>query len=116
MQVDDASCRLVVYGTLAPGRKNHSALEGLKGTWSAGAVRGYLHPEGWGATAGYPALVHDESGPELAVQVFESTELPNHWSRIDEFEGPQYRRTVVPVILPSGQTVHGHIYELNREG
>lgn len=112
---DDATTRLAVYGTLAPGRKNHWVLADLKGTWSPGTVRGHLHHEGWGATDGYPALVHDESGPEVPVQVFESHELIAHWRRIDEFEGPQYRRTAVPVILSSGQTVQCQIYELNRK-
>jgi len=116
MRVDNASCRLAVYGTLAPGRKNHWVLERLKGTWFAGTVRGHLHPEGWGATQGYPALVYDESGPEVPVQVFESSDLPKHWSRIDEFEGPQYRRTTVPVVLSSGRKTQCHIYELNRQG
>jgi gamma-glutamylcyclotransferase (GGCT)/AIG2-like uncharacterized protein YtfP len=115
MQVDDASCRLAVYGTLAPGRKDHWVLEGLKGTWSAGTVRGHLHPEGWGATDGYPALMYDEDGPEVPVQVFESSELPKHWTRLDEFEGSQYRRTTVPVVLSSRQKVQCHIYELNRQ-
>ena len=111
----DEVTRLAVYGTLAPGRKNHWVLEGLKGTWSAGTVRGHLHQEGWGATEGYPALVHDESGPEVEVQVLESDELRAQWKRIDDFEGPGYQRSVVPVLLSSGQKVLCHIYELNRQ-
>jgi gamma-glutamylcyclotransferase (GGCT)/AIG2-like uncharacterized protein YtfP len=115
MRADDASTRLAVYGTLAPGRKNHWVLEGLKGTWSEGTVRGYLHAEGWGASEGYPALVCEENGHEVPVQVFESEELPANWRGIDEFEGDGYRRTVTPVLLSSGQVVHCHIYELNRD-
>ena len=111
---NDDVIRLSGYGTLAPGRKNHWVLEGLKGTWSAGTVRGHLHAKGWGATDGYPALVQDEGGPEVAVQMFESAELPFHWKRIDEFEGPGYRRTVVPVRMSSGEVVRCHIYELNQ--
>jgi len=114
MRADDPRCRLAVYGTLAPGRKNHWVLAGLHGTWFSGTARGHLHPEGWGAT-GYPELVYDEGGPEVDVQVFESSELPKHWARIDEFEGSQYRRTIVPAVLSSGRKVQCHVYELNRQ-
>jgi gamma-glutamylcyclotransferase (GGCT)/AIG2-like uncharacterized protein YtfP len=115
MPADDGSTRLAVYGTLAPGRKYHWVLAGLKGTWSPGRVHGHLHPEGWGQTEGYPALVYDESAPEIAVEVLQSDDLPFHWARIDEFEGPQYRRTLVPVSFESGQRLPCNIYELNRK-
>jgi gamma-glutamylcyclotransferase (GGCT)/AIG2-like uncharacterized protein YtfP len=59
--------------------------------------------------------MYDEDGPEVPVQVFESSELPKHWTRLDEFEGSQYRRTTVPVVLSSRQKVQCHIYELNRQ-
>ena len=39
----NARYRLVVYGTLAPGRPNHSQLEALDGRWSPGKLRGRLH-------------------------------------------------------------------------
>src|ERR1700751_4068590 len=96
MPVDENPNRLAVYGTLAPGRENYWVLAGLKGTWSQGTVRGYLFAEGWGASQGYPAMTYDARGSEIAVQVFESDDLPRHWARIDEFEGPEYRRVVVP--------------------
>ena len=106
--------RLAVYGTLAPGRENHWVIEGLRGTWTQGTVRGHLHQEGWGATRGYPAMKFDASGPEIQVQVFESDDLPSHWVRIDEFEGREYRRTVVPVSLADGKVKSCYIYALNE--
>ena len=53
----NAGHRLVVYGTLAPGRPNHSQLTGLDGRWSPGQLRGRLVDAGWGASLGYPGLV-----------------------------------------------------------
>lgn len=101
--------RLAVYGTLAPGRSNHGQLAGLVGAWSAGVVRGKLFQAGWGAVEGYPGLQLDDQGPEVAVQVFASQDLPAHWDRLDAFEGSEYRR-VVTTVAGEGGAVRAHIY------
>ena len=105
----DIDQRLAVYGTLAPGRSNHHELAGLRGSWRPGTVRGRLVPEGWGATLGYPALVLDPTGPVVEVQLFESNDLPAHWPRLDDFEGPGYRRSAVTVATAGG-SVDAWIY------
>jgi len=90
--------RLAVYGSLAPGRSNHHQLQDLRGEWHPGcSVRGELADRGWSAGVGYPTLRWSASGPAVAVDVFVSEELPSHWARLDEFEGPDYQRIVVPV-------------------
>lgn len=96
--------RLAVYGSLAPGEANHRVLEPLSGRWlDGGRVRGVLHERGWGAGRGYPGLEPDPAGDPVPVKVFVSPELPDHWDRIDAFEGTDYRRVVVPVEgLPGG--------------
>ena len=94
--------RLAVYGTLAPGRPNHHQLSGLSGRWVEGTVRGQLLEEGWGAEVGYPGIVLDRDGPTVGVQLFESSDLPDHWTRLDEFEGSAYRRTVTTVSTAEG--------------
>jgi gamma-glutamylcyclotransferase (GGCT)/AIG2-like uncharacterized protein YtfP len=38
----------------------------------------------------------------VAVVVFESADLPNHWARLDDFEGDGYRREVVSVATEAG--------------
>lgn len=103
--------RLAVYGSLAPGRVNHGQLSALAGSWHPGTVRGFLRPAGWGAALGFPGLVLDPAGPEVAVNVFESAELPKHWARLDEFEGPGYRRAVASVRMEDG-VVAASIYVL----
>ncbi len=102
-EADGSSRRLAVYGTLAPGRPNEHVLADLPGRWFHGTVRGVLHPEGWGAELGYPGIVLEGDGPEVAVQVLESEALPDHWDRLDEFEGPGYRRVTTLVITDGGE-------------
>jgi gamma-glutamylcyclotransferase (GGCT)/AIG2-like uncharacterized protein YtfP len=94
---DAALCRLATYGTLAPGRPNHHQLDGLDGRWFEGHVYGSLVDAGWGAGLGYPALALNSGGTAVDVHVFESADLPAHWSRLDEFEGPGYERVVATV-------------------
>ena len=97
-----ADTRLATYGTLAPGRINNDQLADLKGYWRQGTVRGRLVEAGWGAELGYPGLILDPSGQALDVYVFESSDLPDHWLRLDAFEGAGYRRVVTPVRTADG--------------
>ena len=92
-----ADDRLAVYGSLAPGKSNQHVLARYTGTWTPGRVRGDLVNAGWGAAGGFPGLIPREDGPWVAVQVFESPALRDAWPELDDFEGDQYRRTIVPV-------------------
>jgi gamma-glutamylcyclotransferase (GGCT)/AIG2-like uncharacterized protein YtfP len=94
--------RLATYGTLGPGRVNHGQLADLKGIWTKGTVRGRLVDGGWGSAIGYPGLVLDPQGPVVEVYLFESPDLPDYWSRLDEFEGDGYRRVLTRVQTPNG--------------
>ena len=104
-----AKTRLASYGTLAPGRVNHGQLAGLRGSWRRGTVQGRLLAAGWGNGVGYPALVLDPSGDTVEVFLFESPDLPDHWARLDEFEGVDYRREVTDVRTEAGD-VSAQIY------
>ena len=65
-------------------------------------VRGRLVDEGWAAKMGYPALILDSTAVEIAIHLFESDDLPNHWPRLDAFEGAGYRRVTVQVATDDG--------------
>ena len=97
-----ADTRLATYGTLSPGQVNHHQLAGLTGSWRRGTVRGRLGVTGWAAPLGYLGLVLDSTGPLVDVYLFESSDLPDHWSRLDEFEGSEYRRVVTQVCTADG--------------
>jgi gamma-glutamylcyclotransferase (GGCT)/AIG2-like uncharacterized protein YtfP len=108
---DGPDTRLATYGTLGPGRPNHGQLSDLPGRWLQGRVRGSLVDAGWGAEAGYPALVLGDDGPLVDVDVFESPELPRHWERLDAFEGAEYRRVAVDIETDQG-VLRASIYVL----
>jgi gamma-glutamylcyclotransferase (GGCT)/AIG2-like uncharacterized protein YtfP len=105
---------LASYGTLAPGRSNHHQLDGLRGAWRTGTVRGRLYPNGWGAALGYPGLVLDPKGGKVEVHLFQSDDLPVHWSRLDRFEGSGYRRVVVAIETSDGGA-QANIYVLAED-
>lgn len=105
---------LATYGSLAPGRINHSKLAGLQGSWRRGTVWGKLVASGWGAKLGYPGLVLDPQGSPVEVHLLESSELPGHLHQLDEFEGAGYRRVVTQVQTAIGG-VDAWIYVLASE-
>jgi gamma-glutamylcyclotransferase (GGCT)/AIG2-like uncharacterized protein YtfP len=107
--------RLATYGSLAPGRPNHHHVAGLRGRWFPGVVHGRFVEHGWGAALGYPARVLDPEGPAIDVQVLESVDLPAHWARLDDFEGPGYARVLAPVRTTTGD-VEAYMYVLTAPG
>ena len=109
--LEKVETRLAIYGTLAPGRQNHWVLDGLAGEWSDGFVRGTLRLAGWAATHGYPGLLWNPEGERVAVKLFESADLPQHWERIDAFEGANYPRRLIPV-EQDGRLTIANIYTL----
>ena len=107
--------RLFVYGTLAPGRANEHVLADVPGEWEPATVTGTLHQEGWGAAAGYPGIVLDEKGGEVEGLLFTSESLPEHWARLDEFEGEGYERVLTTVKLKDGAAIDAYIYRLSAQ-
>lgn len=116
MDEDDPTGRLAVYGTLGPGRPNHGQLRSLGGRWSEGTVRGRLRDAGWGAAAGFRGIVLDPAGPEVAVQLLESSALEGEWSRLDAFEGADYERVRTRVRTETGAELTAWIYALATPG
>jgi gamma-glutamylcyclotransferase (GGCT)/AIG2-like uncharacterized protein YtfP len=100
--VVDEQQRLGTYGSLAPGRPNHHHLAGISGRWMVGTVRGRLVDAGWGAKLGYPALILAEDAPAVEVHIFESADLPQHWARLDDFEGGEYERVATTARTSEG--------------
>lgn len=105
--------RLFVYGTLAPGRPNEHVLASIPGSWEAATVKGKLLQEGWGARAGFPGIVLDETGDEVQGFLFSSDALAAHLPRLDAFEGSGYERVETSVKLDE-RLVDAFIYVLSR--
>ena len=107
--------RLFVYGTLAPGRPNEHVLSDIPGVWEPASVTGTLLQEGWGAAVGYPGIVLDKHGSKIEGFLFSSEHLPDHWSRLDDFEGQDYKRMLTTVCLKDETAVDAYIYTLCAE-
>lgn len=96
---------LAVYGTLAPGKPNHHIVAPYGGTWSDGIIRGDLGRVGWGAELNYPGFNPRENGTDISAKLLRSSQLPDAWPAIDEFEGSDYYRILVPVFGKDGQVM-----------
>ena len=108
----DASHHFAVYGSLAPGQSRHSVIEPVPGTWTDASVRGERDETGWGLTGGFPGMRWSAQAPLISVKLFISKELVSHWKRLDEFEGGEYRRILVPVHGGEDLITVANIYEV----
>jgi gamma-glutamylcyclotransferase (GGCT)/AIG2-like uncharacterized protein YtfP len=106
---------IIIYGTLAPNRPNHSKIEHINGKWIKGVVKGKLVKEGWGAELGYYGFKHSSIDEQENIEAFIlfSDELVNNWTYLDEFEGDGYRRILAKFELENGEVGVGNIYAIN---
>lgn len=105
-----AAEHLIVYGSLSPGAPNHDRLAPLGGAWEPGWVEGERAQVGWGAELGYPALRWRPGGPRVAAHLLRSAGLSDQWAELDRFEGPAYRRILVPFYSDPGLRAIGYLY------
>jgi gamma-glutamylcyclotransferase (GGCT)/AIG2-like uncharacterized protein YtfP len=87
----DPAHALVVYGTLAPGRENHHLLEMVTGEWAEVTIEGEL-----GDWIGYPMFRWVSPGARVPAWLLRSSELTEHFERLDAFETSAYARHLVP--------------------
>jgi gamma-glutamylcyclotransferase (GGCT)/AIG2-like uncharacterized protein YtfP len=96
---------LIVYGSLAPGEANHFLLAGLEGEWYRCRIRGRL-----GNYRGFKSFRYDPHGPEHPAWLFLSTELPRVLPELDDFEGEEYERIIIPARV-GDRWVMAQVYE-----
>jgi hypothetical protein len=101
---DDPETRLIVYGSLAPGGANAFLPAGLEGEWHRCVIRGHM-----GRFLGFKSFRYDPEGPEHAAWLLESPHLPRVYPDLDDFEGEEYERLVIPARVGDRQ-VMAHIY------
>lgn len=75
-------------------------------------MHGHLVAKGWGADAGYPGILLDDSAPAVDGLLCESADLPDHWGRLDDFEGPGYERVLVTAHVGDGPKVPAFVYAI----
>lgn len=99
--LDVASSRLAVYGTLGTENANHHLIADLGPPLATGTVNGSLATQN-----GAPVLSWSNDHDETPVEIFESALLTDkRWLEIDQFEGVNYRRILVPVTVAGSHLV-----------
>jgi hypothetical protein len=96
---------LIVYGSLAPGGLNAFLLGGLIGEWYHCHIRGDM-----GNYRGFKSFRYDPEGPEHPAWLLVSPELPWIIFDLDDFEGEEYERVVIPARVGE-QLVMAQLYE-----
>ena len=75
-----------------------------------------MQTKGWGSHMGFPGLTWlPNSDERIPVQLFTSSELPAQWRRIDEFEGRDYVRILVPVEGVRDDPVVANLYQIRAQ-
>lgn len=106
---------LFVYGTLMPNCPNGHILEEVVGKFVPATIKGKLIDAGWSATMGYPGIRLDKGEDTIHGFLFYSSNLINHWDRLDDFEGAEFVRTPVTVERYDEFEVDTYIYSLKQE-
>ena len=101
---------LFVYGTLAPGERNAHIMDGMDGDWQKASTRGKRFKDGWGIGNLAPGFFPDPDGSDVNGLIFVSDDLPDHWARLDAFEGSDYERVKIEATLESGENITTFVY------
>ena len=94
---ENSDHKLVVYGTLAPGKVNHEILSSIEGTWDKCKINGHIFKKN-----GLPYFARDPNESQIEAHLFSSNLLPDSWNRLDQFEGSGYKRVLIPVTRTQG--------------
>lgn len=105
MLLGQPSKKLISYSTLSPGQPNHSLISDLRGEWKACVIRGTMSQKDGLSRFSWEPI----GGSEQPASLFMSDDLPSNWSRIDRFEGKEYRRQLVPAKTQAGIAI-GYAY------
>ena len=97
--------RLIVYGTLMPGGQYHHLMADLAAEWEKCTIRGRL-----GTYRGYPSFKWNPAGEPHPAWLVTSTGLPAKFRDLDDFEGDDYVRRLIPADV-GGRLVIAYIYE-----
>lgn len=97
--------RLILYGSLAPGEVNNFLLAGLEGSWERCVIRGHM-----GLYRGFKVFKYDPGGEAHQVWLFSSSILPQKFPELDDFEGDEYERIIVPALV-EGRVILAYIYQ-----
>jgi gamma-glutamylcyclotransferase (GGCT)/AIG2-like uncharacterized protein YtfP len=97
--------RLIVYGSLAPGEVNNFVLAGLEGNWEQCVIRGHM-----GRYKGWKVFKYDPQAEAHQVWLFSSPLLPQKLPDLDDFEGEEYQRIIIPAQVED-RVIMAYVYQ-----
>jgi gamma-glutamylcyclotransferase (GGCT)/AIG2-like uncharacterized protein YtfP len=103
--MDSPETRLIVYGSLAPGETNHFLLTGLVGEWHPCQIRGHMCNY-----RGFKSFRYDHKGLKHPAWLLISLELPRVIAELDDFEGEEYERIIIPAQVDD-RWIMAQVYE-----
>ena len=105
---------LFVYGSLMPNGTNHVILKKINGVWQKGFVLGEIKRIKLNNNE-YPAIILNiDKDKKVFGYLFSSFALKYLWRKLDNFEGPNYKRKISQVFLNNSRIVEANIYCLNE--
>ena len=105
---------LFIYGTLMPNAPHEQILENIYGKFIRASVKGFLKDQGWSASMGYPGITIDSKGDTIHGYIFYSNNLINHWEKLDEFEGKEFKRINTTIQRYDDIEEKSYIYVLKK--
>lgn len=106
--------RLFTYGSLQPGGQYAHLLSSAGADWQPATVTGFIDPDGWGHSVGYPALILHADGVQIPGMLITSSTLQPLWPALDDFEGEAYQRVSTTVTLADGKQESAFLYALHE--
>jgi len=105
--------KLFVYGSLMPNETNHFILKKINGVWQKGFVLGEIKRIKFSNKEYLAAILIVNKDKKVFGYLFTSFALKYLWKKLDNFEGPNYKRKITQVFLTNNRKVEANIYCLN---
>ena len=105
---DKPDHKLAAYGTLIPGGPNQDILQGVQGEWRDCKVYGDVR-----GNRELRAFHWNPTGSAVDASLLISPSLQERWKKLDQFEGNEYRRHLIPVQVEESWQI-ANVYEGQR--
>jgi len=106
--------KLFVYGSLMPNGTNHAILKKINGVWQKGFVLGEIKRIKLNNNEYTAIILNIDKDKKVFGYLFTSFALKYLWKKLDNFEGPNYKRKISQVFLNNNRKVDANIYCLNE--
>jgi gamma-glutamylcyclotransferase (GGCT)/AIG2-like uncharacterized protein YtfP len=105
--LDHPERRLLTYGTLSPGGANFNMLASITTYPRSVQIKGKIISRNG---LNYFDRYYRSADPMISCVMLESDDLPQIWPRLDDFEGKEYQRILLPYLTDENEAGVGYIY------